>query len=696
MLQTRIVITHLLKPGVYTWLLLATFFFVFGQVSFAQQDPGTSLDSMIKDLIESLAPDLPEDYDLSELAETLTFLHQHPINLNTASADELKALVFLSPLQISNYFEHIKQSGPILDLLELQSIADFDVGTVQRMLPFVRLTEKVTPGLSLRSLRQGAEQEFITRFGRTLEKQKGFSDLPGSRYLGTPEKLLGKYKFHYKDQISASLVVEKDAGENLFSGSPKTNFDFISGNVAFHQSGVLKKLVIGDYSLQFGQGLTLWTGFGFGKGPDVTSVAKKDLGLKPYSSSNENSYLRGAATTLKLASQLELTAFISRTRQDASTKTDEEGNISQVNIGISGLHRTATEIRNKSDLTQTIYGSVLQLLSNNLSIGMVAYSSHYSNTFATGPLLYNQYNFAGQDLRNVGLHYNYTFQNIYFYGETSRSFPGGMATVNGAMASLSRSLSIVVVNRSYAKDHHNFLARSLGESTDASNETGWYSGLNYIPNKKLAFSVYADVFHFPWLKYRIDAPSSGYEILSQGVYSPTKAFKLVLRLKREIKEQNSDSKADSSLNDVVKTNYRLALNWRFSKSINLENRLEVVNYKKNVLDEMGFLIYQDLNFQPSASRISGNLRVAYFYTDSYNSRLYAYEDDVLYSSGFGLYNGKGIRTYVNVKLKLSKGLNIWGRYAIFMYQNATTVGSGLDIIEGDKKMDVKVQMRYEF
>jgi hypothetical protein len=689
-------IQYKLKQTGHIFLLVAIFFLALGKSAFAQQEPTISFNQMIKDLIETLAPDLPEDYDLSELSETLTYLHNHPINLSIAQPNALKALIFLSPLQISNYYEHIRQSGPILDLLELQSIAGFDVEMVQRILPFVILSGKVKSGLTLRGLAQGAEQEFTTRFGRTLEKQKGFTDLPGSRYLGTPDKLLGKYKFRYKDQLSASLVVEKDAGEYLFSGKPTPNVDFLSGNVTFYHPGFLKKVIIGDYSLQFGQGLTLWTGFGFGKGPDVTSVAKKDLGLKPYSSSNENSFLRGAATTLKLADQIELSAFVSRSRQDASTKTDEDGNISQVNVGISGLHRTATELRNKSALTQTIYGSAIQFLSNNLSVGLVAYSSHYSNAFVSGPLLYNQFNFNGQNLQNAGLNYNYTFQNIYFYGETSRSFPGGLATVNGAMASLSRSLSVVVVNRNYAKDHHNFLARSLGESSDASNEVGWYSGLNYIPDKKWAFSIYGDYFRFPWLKYRIDAPSNGYEILSQGVYSPTKTFKLVLRLKTERKEQNSDQKADSALINILKTNYRLALNWRLNEIINLENRLELVNYKKDVINEIGYLIYQDVNFHPSASRVSGNLRLAYFHTASYNSRLYAYEDDVLYSSGFGLYNGKGFRTYVNLKLNISKGLNMWARYALFLYQDVNTVGSGLDVIEGNKKMDIKVQMRYEF
>jgi hypothetical protein len=676
-------------------LLLCLFCYAFCPV-YGQQEALNLEDQGVRDLIESIAPDLPEDYDLSELFETLTSLHKHPINLNNTNPEGLKALIFLSPLQVSNFFQHINTNGKLLDLLELQSIEGFDILTVQRILPFVKISAFDKEQHGLHRLIGLSEQQLIMRYGQTLQKQKGFTNLPGSHYLGSPERLLAKYKYNYKDLISASFVLEKDAGEYLFSGGQQKRFDFMSGNISLHDLGMFSKVVIGDYSLQFGQGLTLWSGFGFGKGPDVTSVAKKDVGLKPYSSSNESSYFRGLATTIRVFDHLNLTSFVSRTARDASSKTDEDGNLSQVNMGVSGLHRTSTELKNRNALEQSIYGSALQYLTNNLSLGLVGYRSRYSNAFTTGPLAYNQYNFAGKQLSNLGAHYNYTFQNIYFYGEVAKSFPGGFATVNGAMASLSRSLSFVFVNRSYAKNHHNFLARSLGEGSEASNEKGWYTGINFIPNKKWSFSLYGDVFRFPWLKYRIDSASIGYDVLTQAVFNPVKTLKVVLRIKSGEKQQNSDLQADSTISDVTKTNYRIAVNWVLGRYLRLENRFEVVNYKKDLANEFGYLIYQDLDYRPAASKISGNMRIAYFTTASYNSRVYAYEDDVLYSSGFGMYNGKGLRSYLNLQYKFSTKLSIWARFAVFLYQDVATVGSGLDLIEGNKKMDVKFQFRYAF
>jgi hypothetical protein len=658
----------------------------------AQEDP------LIRDIIEQLGPELGEDFDLSELVENLSYYQRKPIDLNRTSMEQLKSLFFLSPLQISNLLNYRSTNSKFSNVLELQGVDGFDVLTLQRLLPFVRVGAAADiKTIFSKELFKAADQEIFLRVGQTLEKQRGFEDLPGSKYLGSREKLLGKYKYRYRDLIAANLVLEKDAGEHLFSGPNRRSMDFASGNVTLSNLGRFKKVVVGDYNLQFGQGLTMWSGFGYGKGPDVTSVAKKDLGVRPYSSANEISFLRGAAVSFGITDQLLLTAYGSTRNIDASTKTAEDGTVTQVNMSSSGLHRTPTEIRNKNTLGQQVFGGAVQYLSDNLNAGIVAYNSNYSNAFVTGPLAYNHHNFSGKNLTNLGVHYNYTFLSIYFYGEVAHNLKGGIAMVNGAMASLSKTVSAVLVNRSYDVNHHSFFTRSLGETADASNEKGWYAGVNVTPNKKITFALYGDIFQFPWLKYRIDLPSKGYEVLAQAVYTPSKSIKAVLRLKTEQKQQNPDEQTDSTyIVNVGKTNYRVALTWQLNRSLSLEHRTEFVQYWKESVADIGFLIYQDVALHPMGKKLSGNARIAYFKTDSYNSRVYAYEDDVLYSSGFGMYNGRGFRAYLNLRYKVTRKLDLWARHAVFIYQNVETVGSGLDLIQGNKKNELKFQMRYQF
>lgn len=278
----------------------------------------------VRDILESVAENLPDDYDMTELIEVLSRLKKHPINLNKTSSEELKTLVFLSPLQISNFFAYIKENGNFVDVLELQTIDAFDVKTVESLIPFVTLNATTEyEKLSFHNLINLGENDVVMRYAQTLQKQKGFTDLPGNRYLGTPERFQTRYRFHYGTIVSAAITFDKDAGEK-FIGKP---FDFFSGNIALYKLGKIKKVVIGDYTLQFGQGITLWSGFSFGKGPDVTSVAKKDLGLKPYTSANEYSFLRGASATINLHKNFDLTPFVSFRNLDASQDFDLDGNL---------------------------------------------------------------------------------------------------------------------------------------------------------------------------------------------------------------------------------------------------------------------------------------------------------------------------------------------------------------------------------
>ncbi|RZL35208.1 MAG: helix-hairpin-helix domain-containing protein, partial [Pedobacter sp.] len=230
--------------------LLTIVFVMIGYISNAQT---AEQETAINDIIESVAENLPDDYDMTELIEVLTRLRKHPINLNKRTPEELKTLIFLSPLQISNFFAYLKENGNLANVLELQTIDGFDVKTVQNLIPFVTLNSATEyEKFNFKNLLSLGENDLVMRFAQTLQKQKGFTDLPGNRYLGSPERFQTRYRYHYGNIISASLTLDKDAGEK-FIGKP---FDFFSGNIALFKLGRVKKLVVGDYTLQFGQGLT--------------------------------------------------------------------------------------------------------------------------------------------------------------------------------------------------------------------------------------------------------------------------------------------------------------------------------------------------------------------------------------------------------------------------------------------------------
>ena len=658
--------------------------------------------SRMKEINAYLAESLPEAEDLSEITAGLSYFIKHPVDLNHTSPAQLNALIFLSALQISNFFGHLRTNGKLKDLLELQGIAGFDLETINRLLPYVTLRpESKYRHLRLRDIWQKADQEILLRYGRLLEQQKGFKMLPGSHYSGSPDKILARYQYNFNPLISASVLGKKDAGEDFFSGANRSGFDFLSGSLAFKQPGRFQQLVIGDYSLQFGQGLTLWSGFSLGKGPDVAGVAKRDIGLKSYTSANESSFFRGIGAKFNLLKIIHITGFISIRNLDASLNSSDSARRTLLTIGQSGLHRTASEINNKQRLGQVVYGGVLEYRKEVFNLGLIVYHSSYQHEFITGKALYRQYDFTGKELTNYGLHYQYTFRNIYFFGEAALSHPGGTALLHGAMASLSPKVSAVILYRDYAKDYVNFYSGAEGQS-DGSNEKGIYAGINVTLHRHWTVSVYSDLFWFAQPKYRVDQASSGYDLMGQLNFKPSKVFKAMLRLKTKQNEQNEGSGLPvNPLAKVSKELLRLQLHWTLNRKFSLQNNAEIVRYQKGLPGsdssaEYGYLFYQDADYSPLSSRFAANLRLAFFHTASYNSRSYAYEDDVLHGAGSGLYSGKGFRSFLNLSFRLNSRLKIWGRYAAFYYPGQDKIGTGLDQIQGNIKSDFKLQLRYQF
>ncbi len=670
--------------------LLAPFLLFLSPV-YAQQ----AEEKLVQEIIENVAESLAEDFDFSELMETLYKFRKHPLNLNKATPADLKSFIFLSPLQINNFFLHTKEHGLLIDLLELQSINGFDAQSIQNLLPFVSLNSPTEyENFSLKQLWGTGTHDIILRVARILEKQKGFRDLPGSRYLGTPEKIQMRYRYQYGKAISAAVTLDKDAGEKLI-GKP---FDFVSASIAVNDLKFFKRIVIGDYALQYGQGLNLWTGFAPGKSTDITSIVKKDVGLKPYTSSNEYSFLRGFATTMQVSKNVEITSFVSYRKLDASQELNEADELVQKTINQSGLHRTPSEIKNHNSLKQFHYGLITQLNNQTYNIGLILHQTRFSHAFITQKQPYDFYSFTGSSFNNAGIHYNYTFKNIYLFGEFASGLHNGTAHLNGALISLSPELSSTISYRNYGKNYHNFFSNALSDSSSPQNEKGLFSSLSFIPDKRWAFNFYTDFYSFPWLKYRVDAPSSGYDVVGQGVYTPTKLLKILIRFKTVNKQQNTDLVVPINFLDNTKREYyRLDISWKPVKKFSFQNRAEFSQYKKGTGNsEIGYLIYQDVDYAPSFSKLRSNIRLAYFNTPSYNSRIYAYEDDVLYGAGFGIYNGQGMRTYLNLRYSLNKKIHIWTKYSLSIYKDAKTVGTYLDEINGNKKSELKLQCRFQF
>ncbi|MTI20641.1 helix-hairpin-helix domain-containing protein [Fulvivirga sp. RKSG066] len=685
---------------------------LFTQNVSAQEYPLEELD--IQQFVEEIFAFQDEDVSYEELYEVLLLYYSNPIDLNKATREELKSLYVLSDYQLNNFLDYRSKYGRLLSIYELQAVPGLDIATIYKLIPFVTVRDE---GLNadnrplLERILSERNNYLLLRYEQTLETKKGYTTTPvdttkaiPSRYAGGRGKHYARFRVSHVRDFSLGFTIEKDAGE-AYTWDPSTNrygADFYSFHFQLQNQGRLKDLLVGDYQIQYGQSLLLGAGFNVGKGAEtITTVRRSNLGIRPYTSVIESGFFRGAAATYEINKQINLTNFYSRLAQDAIIRSDTlSDSFSQFisSVQSSGFHRTASEISAKNDVVEQNFGGTLLYKdkTDNLQVGMTFIATHFDKPLLKKDVAYNTFEFKGTFNQNIGLFYNYNWQNVSLFGEVARSKSGGIGAVGGMIVSLTPNLESSVVLRNYDKDFHSFYGQSFGESTRNINERGWYWGLKYKPSRKYQFSAYFDQFTFPWLRSNINAPSTGYEYLFRANYKPRKGVLLYAQFRQQSKmDAVSDQEAVIKFpSNRIKRNYVLNLDLKVSDAVSLKSRAQFSNAEFENMQTAGYTIVQDLNIRVGKFRASG--RVALFDTDDYENRQYVYERDVLYAFSIPAYSGVGMRHYILAQYGLTKKIDLYARYARTSYRDRSVISSGLEEIEGSEKTDVKFQVRIKF
>ncbi len=659
----------------------------------------------VESLIETTSGD---DADHASLAESLEWLYAHPINLNNANARELQQLFMLNTIQVNNLKQHIRRHGPLISIYELQSVDGFDQQTIGQILPFVTIADRhPRRHFNIDNMLRDGDHVLFVRYQQLLEEQHGFSPIdpaeleenPNARYLGSPYRLYSRYRFTYYRNVSFGVTAEKDPGEEFFRGSQPHGFDFYSGHLHLRDFGRLRALSVGDYLVQFGQGLTLWSGMGFGKGADAIGIIKNGMGLRQYTSVDENNFMRGAGVTVGLG-PFDITAFYSRKPRDANVIKEacpEKGWPVISSLQQSGLHRTPRELEGKNAIRETILGGNIQFQGARLRAGITAFSLNLEADLQRNISFYNQFDFNASQTQRMGVNYSYLIRNMNLFGEVAMAGNGKLAILNGVMISMHRRMSLALLHRRYDIAYHGHMAGAFGENTRVSNEEGLYVGTSIRLAPTIRVQAFADHFRFPWMKFRTYMPSRGSDYLINLEYRPTRQIECIARFRHKSKPLNaSENGMIRTLEDVSRRQYRLHLAYPVTPTLSCRTRLEVIRYHHGNAAEKGFMIYHDILYRNLGSPVAITFRYALFDTCGFNARIYAYEHDVLYAFSFPFMADKGVRTYLLLRYKMTRRIDLYARLARTTFNNRNDSGSGLDLVDGNTRTEVKAQLRWRF
>lgn len=668
-------------------LLLVINLLLITAVNNAQNNSTSLFEEVLEELSVNNEDEEPIDWtqELEELSERI----RQPININTATKEQLEQFPFLSDVQIENILAYVYIHGQMQMLYELQLVEGMDRLTIEYLLPFVcaKPVDNTQALFQWKHVFKYGKQELLTRVDIPFYTRKGYE----KTYLGPSLYHSLRYGFRYREQLHVGFSAEKDPGEPLGALHNKQGYDYYSFYLLIRDINRLKTLALGNYRLSFGQGLVVSTDQLMGKTAYSSSFTFRREGIRKHSSTDEFNYFRGIAAAVALNQQFTLSGFYSHRSLDGVV---ENGAITS--IYKTGLHRSAKEAEKKNQLTLQLSGGNLTYQMNRLKIGITGI--YYVMNRPYEPLLktYAKYNLHGNNFFNASIDYAYRWRQFSVQGEAAVG-KSGFATLNRLQYAPAQGYQLLLVHRYYAHDYWAMFARSFGESSSVQNENGWYLAAEASPIRHWKFFASIDLFSSPWWRYRISKPSQGVDGLLQTTFTPQRNLDMYISYRYKQKERDvTGTKGEVTL-PTYHHRLRYRLNYSPTDVLSFRTTLDYTHFhSQESTASQGYQLSQMASYQLLWLPLKLFLQGSYFHTDDYDSRVYVSERGLIYSLYVPSFQGRGIRLAAHLRYDINSHWMFIGKLGQTIYYDRHEIGSGYDLIRGNKKLDLQMQLRLKF
>lgn len=719
----------------------------------AQSDEGVpdGLEIEIERTVESASEEEADPDFLDELER----YHINPINLYTTTADVLTRLPGITLPDAVAILTFVDSLTPV-EFDQFEEMPALTVTQLSILRSYTTLARPISqldhPGLPLRvAVRSWWFRDLQPRrgygddlFRRVIRRNPATGDSIavdtislGPSYVGPRDALMTRLNLNYGDH-ELNLTFEKDAGEPFsFSDTLARSYanyelvdpaqpvgsvepklgTFISGSGAATIGPV--RLIVGDFTAEYGQGLGLWGSFGGMKGGDVIDAPYKAArGITPYRSSGEVAFFRGGAVAFNESGRARKgfsgSVFGSYRSFDAAFGQQmfgqpgggqipnvEDDTLTQVtSIRTDGYHRTRTELRRSNGLDERVIGASARYGFDQGHVGVTGYDARYS--VAIQPDL--PYDFSGQNFHLLSLDGRYLFGNFYLFGEAACGTNGRLGMIAGIGGTIDNAI-MVIAGRNVDPGFYTPHGVGFGESPrQQQNERGIYIGVKAPVIPQGILSAYFDLYRFPQKTYSIPFPTNGADGMLQFDWSLSPRFSLSCRVRQEVKGDamtvaDAPGRAPRALFDKTTASGRIEAGYTsVGGRVQLRARFERKHVGYAVLRPAanGTLTFLDLRWRPSA-RLSFSGRVVLFNGDNFDAAVYEFERDVPGKfSNLALY-GQGQRLYLLAQWSPTTWGTIAAKYGETWYRNRAAISEGgLQEISGQLSNSLTVQIDVKF
>ncbi|MCR4826270.1 MAG: hypothetical protein K5882_04875 [Bacteroidales bacterium] len=629
---------------------------------FAQQDSIRLMESAVESWMLQM-DDLENEENVSE--EMLELMDELQKDLRP-NLNDLSYEVAITRLQLSDYQYYqlqlyIENYGQLYSIYELAAIDGFTDEDMRRLFDMVVILPPPKQRPSFRQLMKSSKSVLWLRYGQVVERQAGYDTSRANHYDGSPAHLQFRYDFNIRQHFGFRIAGEKDAGEAFFRGEQKQGFDHYSGSLYVKNIRWLKSAVVGDYRLNFGQGLVLGSSMMTGKGGGVSAIRRFSEGIRPVATTNESEFFRGGAFSL--------------------------GNTHWSGSGFAGA---------VTESNHTAFGGALSYRQARFSFGgQFACFGEFADS-ATSKEKWQSLIRPCQWY--ASLSYQALAGKALFFGEVALNEKGKPALLQAALFPVTPVFQVAALTRYYATGYQSPMGSGFRAASGDGGEFGFYLTGHLVLSRKVEADLFCDYYRLKWLTYRTDAPVQGTDAGLLLTCHLTRKSTLCLRYQWRRRPKNESE--DLYMHRLAEQcRHRLRVQWSNAPWPFLNTKTEISMVFNKGSDQKrwnkGILMYQDLAFSFRKPQLSLHFRVAYFDTDSYEERLYAYENDVYYAFTIGSYYYQGVRAYLMLRYKI-QNFSVWLRVSRTHYLDRHDISSGLSYIDKPHKTEIKVQGMYWF
>jgi hypothetical protein len=661
----------------------------------------------IEELLGELdVPDTQHAY----LSEWLEELLESPLDLNRADVEDLIEIPFVSATEATSIVRHRLENGPFTTSDSLASIRGLDPLIARRLQPFVmvgapeaspRGTEPVSPEAGdnarasvrpNRGKRIKIQGDVIQRWTRKLELADGFRR-DSSGYMGTPDILQTRLRIRV-GKFSTAITLDKDAGEPMQwePGSAQFGYDFAVGHLAVSDIGWIRRLVIGDYSIRFASGNILRSHGGIGSAASSTAI--RGSSVRPFASSAETGHFRGVAFELETGRHLTLSGFASRTRFDARLDTTSNPDDPLLLRRSTGLHRTETENTGRQALSETAAGGGIRLTVGPLVVAGMAYALEDR----LDPRRLPGASAIRRQTTIASFATALTLREFHLMAEFA---PHGTISALTEIRARQHGLVQVRYRRSGKSTYLPHSAYSSGSHGSTEPITQAAILIRMQPTRRTTTEVHLQHTHRSTRSNRRPFASTQAAGTVEIRHQISPWFTSTLYASQRHTEDGAVCSTNRApyhtlrcVSDATRRSIRLQLDYRHSLSIESRTRIEYVTAGAPSTSSVhGTLLYHDIRLHPT-SRVSLLARVSRFSVDDHAARIYAYENDLLYSFSSPSFSGRGRRSYALLRLKPTRNVSLEMKWSSTVWEDVKSVGSGRDKIHGNVVREIRLQLRW--